>query len=125
VPRDLRQRVLLWGVLGALVLRAGFILAGAALLQRFHWVAILFGALLVYTGVKLFLRKEAEVDLSRNRALLLARRLVPAVPDYRGPRFLVREGGRLLATPLAFVLIAVEASDIVFAVDSIPAVFAV
>jgi tellurite resistance protein TerC len=125
VPPQLQHRVLFWGILGALVMRAIFIVAGAALLQRFHWVGYLFGAFLVITGVRLLMQRNEEVHPERNPLFRLFRRLVPSVPDYRGGRFTVVEAGRRYATPLLLVLAAIEATDIVFAVDSIPAIFAV
>ena len=125
VPAKLQHRVLLWGILGALVLRAVFIVLGAALLQRFHWVIYVFGAFLVFTGIKLLVQRGDEVHPERNPIFRLFRRLVPSVGDFRGGRFTVVEGGKRYATPLLVVLIAIEATDIVFAVDSIPAIFAV
>jgi tellurite resistance protein TerC len=125
VPRALQHRVLFWGILGALVMRALFILLGAALLHRFHWVVYLFGAFLVFTGVKLLWQGESEVHPERNPVLRLFARLVPSVSDYRGTRFSVVEAGRRYATPLLAVLVVVETTDVVFAVDSIPAIFAV
>jgi tellurite resistance protein TerC len=125
VPPKLQHRVLLWGILGALVMRAGFIWVGAALLQHFHWVIYLFGGFLIITGIKLLVERNSEVHPEKNPVLRLFRRVVPAVDDYRGPHFLVRESGRWFATPLLMVLVVIEATDIVFAVDSIPAIFAV
>jgi len=125
VPGALQHRVLFWGIIGALVTRAIFILLGAALLHRFHWVVYIFGAFLVFTGVKLLLQGESEVHPERNPMLRLFARLVPSVSDYRGGRFWVVEAGRRYATPLLAVLIVVETTDLVFAVDSIPAIFAV
>lgn len=125
VPVAYQHRVLFWGILGALVMRAIFILLGAALIQRFHWVLYVFGGLLVLTGVKLLFQGTGEVHPEKNPIYRLFRRLVPAVAEYHGPRFMVRKAGRLHATPLLLVLVAVEASDLVFAVDSIPAIFAV
>jgi len=125
VPGALQHRVLFWGILGALVTRALFILLGAALLHRFHWVVYLFGAFLVFTGVKLLFQGESEVHPERNPVLRLFARLVPSVSDYRGTRFSVVEAGRRYATPLLTVLVVVETTDLVFAVDSIPAIFAV
>jgi len=125
VPAEQQHRVLFWGIFGALVLRAAFIVIGAALLQSFHWVIYVFGTFLVVTGVKLLTERGGEVHPERNPALRLFRRVVPSVPDYHGGRFTVVEGGRRLATPLLMVLVVVEATDVVFAVDSIPAVFAV
>jgi tellurite resistance protein TerC len=125
VPAALQHRVLFWGIASAIVLRIAFILAGAALLQRFHWVMYLFGAFLVFTGIKLLARRGAEMHPERNPVLRVARRILPTVSEYRGPRFTVVENGRRYATPLLMVLLVIEATDVVFAVDSIPAVFAV
>lgn len=125
VPKHLQHRVLFWGVFGALILRASFIVAGAALIQRFHPIIYFFGAFLVFTGFKLLFQKEENMDPEQNRVLILLRRWVPAVSTYRGTAFFVREGGKRLATPLFFVLVVVEFTDIVFAVDSIPAIFGV
>lgn len=126
VPDRLQHRVLFWGIVGALVMRAAFILAGAALLQRFHWVIYVFGAFLVFTGIKLLAsREEGEVDPERNIVLRLFRKVVRSVPDYRDAKFVVKEAGRHFATPLLTVLVVIETTDIIFAVDSIPAIFAV
>lgn len=125
VPRELQHRVLFFGVLGALVFRAVFIGAGAVLLQHFHWVLYLFGAFLVYTGVKMARHSAIEVHPDRNPLLRAMRRVVPVSDRYHGGRFWIRDGGRWIATPLMVVLITVETTDIVFAVDSIPAIFAI
>jgi tellurite resistance protein TerC len=125
VPRELQHRVLFFGVLGALVFRALFIGAGAVLLQHFHWVLYLFGAFLLYTGVKLARHSAIEVHPDRNPLLRAMRRVVPVTGRYHGGRFWIRDNGRWIATPLMAVLITVETTDIVFAVDSIPAIFAV
>ena len=125
VPRKYQHRVLFYGVLGALVFRAVFIAAGAALIGQFQWVLYLFGAFLVLTGVKMYRQRSEHIDPSDNPVLRVARRLIPSTPDYHGKRFWVRQDGRWLATPLFFVLILIETMDIVFAVDSIPAIFAV
>jgi len=125
VPAQYQHRVLFWGILGALVMRALFIVLGAALLQRFHWVIYVFGGFLVFTGVKLFVQRGDEVHPERNPLFRLFRRFVRSVGEYRGQHFTVKEGGRRYATPLLLVLVAIEATDIVFAVDSIPAIFAV
>jgi tellurite resistance protein TerC len=117
--------VLFWGILGALVMRAIFIVLGAALLARFHWVAYLFGAFLVFTGVKLLVQRAEEVHPERNPIFRLFKRFVPSVDDYRDGHFTVVEAGKRYATPLLLVLVAIEATDLVFAVDSIPAIFAV
>jgi tellurite resistance protein TerC len=125
VPPAYQHRVLFFGILGALVMRAGFIFAGAALLEAFHWTIYLFGGILIVTGFKLLRHGDAEVHPERNPVLKLFRRLVPLVNEYHDSRFLVRQGGRWVATPLLLVLVAIEATDIVFAVDSIPAIYAV
>ena len=125
VPAAFQHRVLFWGILGALIMRAIFILLGTAVLQKFHWVIYIFGAFLVVTGVKLLLQRGSEVHPERNPLFRLFRRLVPSVSDYRGSHFVVVENGKRYATPLLLVLVAIEATDIVFAVDSIPAIFAI
>jgi TerC family integral membrane protein len=125
VPPALKHRVLFWGILAALVMRGTFILLGAALLQRFEWILYIFGALLVITAVKLALQEESGVHPERNPILRLFRRFIPMTKDYEGSRFLVRRDRRLLATPLLMVLVIVNVMDLVFAIDSIPAVFAV
>jgi tellurite resistance protein TerC len=125
VPARLQHRVLVWGILGALILRALLILAGAALLHAFDWMIYLFGGFLIYTGYKLFRAAEDDIDPGRNPLLRLARRLLPVVDNYESSRFWVRRAGRWHATPLPLVLLVVESSDVVFAVDSIPAIFAV
>ena len=125
VPKAYQHRVLFWGVLGALAMRAVFIVVGAAMLQRFHWVIYVFGAFLVFTGARMLFRKDEELHPERNPVFRLFQKLVPAVSDYDGPRFTVVRNGRRFATPLLLVLVAIEATDLVFAVDSIPAIFAV
>lgn len=125
VSPELQHRLLFWGVLGALVLRALFILIGATLLATFHWVTYVFGAFLIATGIKLLLSRGGQIHPQKNPLFRLFQRFLPAIPHFRGGRFFVRESGRLRATPLFLVLIAIEASDIAFAMDSIPAIFAV
>ena len=125
VPRAYQHRVLFWGILGALVMRAAFIFAGAALLERFHWIMYVFGAFLVVTGIKLFFQNEAEIHPEQNPIFRLFTRLVPSVSEYHGSHFTVRKNGVIHATPLLLVLVCIEATDLVFAVDSIPAIFAV
>ena len=125
VPASYQHRVLFWGILGALVMRGLFILAGAVHLETFHWIIFLFGGFLIFTGVKMLKAGSVEVHPERNPALRLFQRLVPTVPQYAGTRFVVRRGGRFYATPLLLVLVVVEATDLLFAVDSVPAVFAV
>jgi len=125
VPAMYQHRVLFWGVLGALVMRAAFIFAGSALLQRFHWTIYLFGALLAVTGVKLLLERNESMHPERNPLVSAVRRILPVTPGYVGDKFMVKIAGRTFATPLLLALVAVEVTDLVFAVDSIPAIFAV
>jgi tellurite resistance protein TerC len=125
VPAELQHRVLFWGIVGALALRAVFILAGAALLAKFHWLIFVFGAFLVVTGLKLLFAGDSEVDPEKNPVLTLARRFLRLTPRYHGQRFFVVEDGKRYATPLFLVLLVIEATDVVFAVDSIPAIFGV
>ncbi|MGZ4813142.1 MAG: TerC family protein [Terriglobales bacterium] len=124
VPSHYQHKVLFWGILGALIMRGVFILAGVSLIQRFHWIIYVFGAFLVYTGLQLFRQKEQEIHPEQNPVLKLFRRWVPVTPDYVGGRFTVRDPG-LFATPLLVVLIVVETTDVLFAADSIPAVLAI
>ena len=123
-PHHQRQ-VLFWGILGALVLRLTFILAGITLLRRFHWMMYLFGGFLILTGLKLARDQDAEVAPEKNPVLRLFRRCMPVTDHYEGQRFFVRRDGRWLATPLFVVLLVVETTDLLFAVDSIPAVLGV
>jgi len=125
VPAEHQHRVLFWGILGALVSRGVFIAMGTALLARFAWLIFVFGGFLVYTGIKILIEKETEVHPEKNPVLKLFQRFVPLTSRYHGKRFFVRDDGRLKATPLMLVLVVVEATDVVFAVDSIPAVFGV
>jgi len=125
VPARYQHRVLFWGIVGALVLRALFILAGAALLARFQGLIYLFGAFLLFTGIQLLRAKGQEVHPDRNPVLILARRFLRIAPTFHGHRFVVRLEGRLFATPLLMVLLVIEGTDVVFAVDSIPAIFGV
>ena len=125
VPKAYQHRVLFWGILGALVMRAIFILAGAALLARFHWIIYIFGAFLLFTGIKMALHRHEEIHPEHNPVLKLVRRLVPVTNDYHAGHFFARHAGKLMATPLFLVLVLVETTDLIFAVDSIPAIFAV
>jgi tellurite resistance protein TerC len=124
VPSHYQHKVLFWGILGALIMRGVFILAGVSLIQRFHWIIYVFGAFLVYTGAQLFRQGERDIHPEQNPVLKLFRRWVPVTPDYVGGRFTVRDPG-LFATPLLVVLIVVETTDVLFAADSIPAVLAI
>lgn len=125
VPREYQHRVLFYGVVGALVFRAAFIAAGSVLIASFAWILYVFGAFLVLTGIRMAQHSGETVDPARSVVLRLFRRVVPVTETYHGQRFLVGVGGRWVATPLLSVLVLVEVTDIVFAVDSIPAIFAV
>lgn len=125
VPAKYQHKVLFWGILGALVMRAIMIAVGAALIARFTWIIYVFGAFLILTGIKMIVKRSEEIHPERNPVVNLFKRLFPVTPDYRGNRFFVRENGVLTATPLVVVLLLVEVSDLIFAVDSIPAIFAV
>ncbi|NYF16744.1 tellurite resistance protein TerC [Microbacterium sp. AK009] len=125
VPREYQHRVLFLGVLGALVFRGIFIAAGAALIENFSWILYVFAAFLILTGIQMIRTRNEHVHPEKSRTLKLFRRFVPMTDAYHGQRFLVRKAGVLLATPLLAVLVLVEVTDIIFAVDSIPAIFAV
>lgn len=124
VPGELQHRVLFWGILGALITRGAFILAGVGLIRQFNWITYIFGALLVWSGFKLLRQGDAEIDPEKNPVLKLFRRWMPVTDEYVGDKFWVRQPG-LYATPLVVVLLVVETTDILFAVDSIPAVLAI
>lgn len=125
VPKQYQHRVLFYGVVGALVFRAIFIAAGSALIASAAWVLYVFGVFLILTGIRMLLQRDEHVDMSKSKTLKLFRRFIPTTEEYEGQRFLVRKAGVLLATPLLAVLVVVEVTDIIFAVDSIPAIFAV
>ena len=125
VPAQAQHRVLFLGVLGALVMRAAFVLAGVELLQSFHAVLYVFGALLLLTGLKMFWPSKRLVRPDRNPLVLMARRIIPVTHQFEGERFFVKQAGKWIATPLFLALVAVEAMDIIFAVDSVPAVLAI
>jgi len=124
VPSTHQHKVLFWGILGALVMRAVFIVLGVGLIKKFQWIIYIFGALLVYSGIKLFRQQEAEIHPERNPLLRLFRKWMPVTKDYVGNKFFVRQPG-LYATPLFIVLLVVETTDVLFAVDSIPAILAI
>src|SRR5271168_2952595 len=124
VPGDHQHKVLFWGILGALAMRAVFIVVGIGLIQRFHWVTYIFGAFLVYSGIRLFGKKDAVLEPEKNPVLRLFRKCMPVTENYEGDKFFVRRGG-LYATPLLIVLLVVETTDLLFATDSIPAVLAI
>ena len=124
VPAHDQHKVLFWGIVGALVMRSIFILAGVTLINRFHWIIYVFGALLIYSGFKLLRQGETEIHPEHNPILRIFRRYVPVTKDYVGDKFFIRKPG-LFATPLFVVLLVVETTDVLFAVDSIPAVLAI
>ncbi|MCO5295792.1 MAG: TerC family protein [Fimbriimonadaceae bacterium] len=125
VPPQYQHRVLFWGIVGALAFRMIFIALGAVVLERFHWSMILFGAFLVFTGIKMVRSHGKKMDPGKNPVLTLFRKIVPVTPEYHGQKFFTRIDGRLWATPLFVALLVVEFTDIVFAVDSVPAIFAI
>lgn len=125
VPRAYQHRVLFYGVAGAIVMRTVLIFTGAAIIGRFEWVLALFGLFLLYTAYRTWTHREDHPDVAHSKLLQRVKRIIPTTPDYRGEHFVVREKGRLLATPLLVVLVLVEFTDLIFAMDSIPAIFAV
>jgi tellurite resistance protein TerC len=125
VPAKSQHRVLSWGILGALVLRGTLVAVGAALLQRWSWALLGLGALVLFTGVRLLFHKPEALDPENSFLLRLARKTIPCSSDFRGDCFFARENGRLLATPLFLVLLVVEVTDVAFALDSVPTIFAV
>jgi len=125
VPSKYQHRVLFWGVLGALVMRLTMIFVGAALLNRFHWIIYIFGAFLVYTGIKMFRQEETEIRPDENPAVKLVTRFLPITDYYEGKKFFTKVNGKTTGTLLLLVLVVVEVTDLVFAVDSIPAIFAI
>jgi tellurite resistance protein TerC len=125
VPRHLQHRVLFYGVVGAIVMRTVLIFAGVALIERFEWLLYVFGAFLVSVGIRTFKQRDAHPDVAHSPIFRRIQRILPTTDDYRGERFFVRENGRLLATPLFVVLVLVELTDLIFAMDSIPAIFAI
>jgi tellurite resistance protein TerC len=125
VPPEQEKTVLFWGIIGALIMRGVFILAGVTLVNRFHWILYVFGVFLIYTGIQLMRQGDKERDPSRNVVLKFCRRFLPLTDSYEDGKFLVRRSGKLLFTPLFVVLMIVETTDIMFATDSIPAILAI
>ena len=125
VPAHVQRKALVWGILGAIVLRAVFILTGLTLIHRFEWLIYAFGGLLVWTGLKMFSAPEKKIEPERNPVLKLFRRFVPVTEHYEGDRFFIKRAGKYWATPLFVVLLVIETTDVIFAVDSIPAIFGV
>jgi tellurite resistance protein TerC len=120
-----QHRVLFWGIFGALVFRLLFIFAGVALIEQYHWVIYIFGAFLIFTGVKLGLEKDKEIRPDKNPILLIIRRFIPITRHFHGQKFFIKRNGRIIATPMFVVLVVIETTDIVFALDSIPAIMAI
>lgn len=125
VPAVYQHKVLFWGILSALVMRGILIVVGAALLAKFHWIIYIFGGFLVFTGIKMLVMRDQEMDVQNNLAVRLFRRFVPMSPSYDGDKFFTVQNGTRMATPLLLVLAVIEVTDLIFAVDSIPAIFAV
>lgn len=125
VPAKLQHKVLFWGIFGALVFRALFIFGGVALLQNFHWIIYVFGAFLVFSGIKLALEKDKEVHPERNPVIKFVRKLIPVTKSFHGDDFFIKKAGKRVATPMFIVLIVIETTDIIFALDSIPAILAI
>jgi tellurite resistance protein TerC len=124
-PSEYQHRVLFWGILGALILRAVFIATGSALLSNFHWMIYVFGGFLVVTGIKMYLQGDEKIEPEKNPVVMLFERFVPIIRKYDGHNFFIRREGKSYATLLMLVLIVVETTDVIFAIDSIPAIFAI
>lgn len=125
VDAKYQHKVLFWGIFGALVFRFIFIFAGVALLEQFHWIIYVFGAFLVFTGLKLGLEKDKEIHPNKNPVLKLVRRFIPITKNFYGQQFFIKRGSRIIATPMFVVLIVIETTDVIFALDSIPAIMAI
>lgn len=125
VPQQYQHRVLFWGILGALIMRGVMIAAGAAIIKQFSWTLYLFGAFLVFTGIKMLFVSDEGVEPDKNPVLRLAKKMFPVVPEFHGQKFTVLQAGKTALTPLALVLLMVETTDLIFALDSIPAIFAI
>ncbi len=125
VPSKYQHKVLFWGIIGALVMRIIFIFAGAALIQKFHFTIYIFGALLIYTGYKMFFHNNTKIEPDKNPVIRFFKRFMPVTPDLQGDKFFVKLDGKRFATPLFLVLILIETTDLIFAVDSIPAILAI
>jgi len=125
VPAAYQHRVLFWGIIGALLMRGALIAVGAALLKEFHWIIYVFGAFLIFTGIRMAIHRNEEMHPEQNPLVKLLRKIMPVTDMYEGDHFFIRRAGKLMATPLFLVLVLVESTDLIFAVDSIPAIFAV
>ncbi|MBL7877515.1 MAG: TerC/Alx family metal homeostasis membrane protein, partial [Cyclobacteriaceae bacterium] len=125
VPAAYQHKVLFWGILGALVMRVIFILTGVELIHRFHWLIYIFGGFLVYTGFRMLTSGDIKIDPERNPLVKLARKIMPVTSSFEGDKFFVKQQGKTWATPLFLVVILIETTDLIFAVDSIPAILAI
>lgn len=125
VPEKYQHKILFWGILGALAMRAGFIMSGVALIQKYHWVIFVFGGFLVFSGIKMALPKKEEISLDKNLVLICMRKIMPFTSSHEGSKFFIVREGKRYATPLFAALLMVEATDLIFAVDSIPAILAI
>lgn len=124
-PAIHQHKILFWGIIGALIMRAAFIFAGVALLEKFHWTIYVFGAILIYTGYKMLTQKEIIIEPEKNPLIKLFRRVMPVTSDLHGGKFFVKQEGKRFATPLFLVLVLIETTDLIFAADSIPAILAI
>ncbi|TRX13454.1 TerC family protein [Flavobacterium gawalongense] len=124
-PAIHQHKILFWGIIGALIMRAAFIFAGVALLEKFHWTIYVFGAILIYTGYKMLTQKEIIIEPEKNPLIKLFRRVMPVTSDLHGGKFFVKQDGKRFATPLFLVLVLIETTDLIFAADSIPAILAI
>jgi len=125
VKDEYQHRILFWGILGALIMRAIFIFAGVALINRFHWIVLIFGGFLVYSGIHMLFQKDTAVDPEKNPIVKFFRKFLPVSDNYHGDRLFIKQNNKLYATPLFLVLLVIESSDLIFAVDSIPAILAI
>ncbi len=125
IPPRFQHKILFWGIIGAIVMRAVFILAGVAIIQQLHWVIYILGAFLVYIGIKMAFEKEKEIHPEKNPVLRVFNKVYPVDHDYKGGKFFIRKAGKLVATPIFVVLLVIETTDIVFAIDSIPAILSI
>jgi len=125
IPSIYQHKILFWGIIGALIMRAAFIFAGVAMLEKFHWTIYLFGAILIYTGYKMLVKKETKIEPEKNPLIKLFRRIMPVTHELHDGNFFIKQTGKRFATPLFLVLILVESTDLIFAVDSIPAILAI
>lgn len=125
VPPEFQHKILFWGIVGALVLRALFVLIGIVLIHHFHWIIYVFGGFLIFTAIRLALEKDKKMECNKNPVVLFFKRWMPVLDNFEGDKFFVKKSGKWFATPMIIVLLVVETTDVVFAVDSIPAVFAV